>query len=74
MTKAKLAEQIKHIGTLNKRQLIAYSEKIYISQPNIAPKAFTFLKRAMDIQMMNLKDETDLSPMAVLSDLRMGEV
>jgi len=74
MTKQKLKEIITKISSMDKQELIAYSQEVYMSKPDIAEKAFGFIERGLDIRMMQLQEVTELSPMVVLSELKEGEV
>ena len=74
MKKEQLQEIIIKISKMDKSALINYSQKVYLSKADIDKKAFKFIERALDIQIMNLRDETTLSPLAVCSELREGEL
>jgi len=54
---------------MDKQELISYAQKVYIAKEDMDKKAFTFIQRALDIKMMNLREETTLSPMAVWSEI-----
>lgn len=69
MKKEQLKEIITNISEMNKQELINYAQKVYLSKDDMDEKAFKFIERALDIQFMNLKDETTLCPMVVCSEI-----
>jgi len=69
MKKEQVQQIIINVSKMNKQELISYSQKVYMSKNDIDEKAFSFIERALDIRMMNLKEETTLCPMAVCSEI-----
>ena len=69
MKKQQVQEIIIKISSMDNQELISYAQKVYLSKEDINKKAFKFIQRALDIQTMNLKEETTLSPMAVYSEI-----
>jgi len=67
--KKQLQEIIINISNMNKQELINYSQKVYISKDDIEEKAFKFIERALDLQMAGLCEITDISPIAVCSEI-----
>ncbi len=74
MNKQKAKETIKKIAKMDKAKLILFTQELFLCKSDISPKVFDVLVRATDLQMMNLQEVTDISPIVVLSDLREGEV
>ena len=72
--KRRTIEIIIKIDSMRKDELLKYAQEIYLSKDDIDKKSFSFIQRALDIKLMNLREETTLSPMAVISELRPGEV
>lgn len=69
MKKVQLQEIIIKISKMNKTTLINYSQKVYLSKEDIDEKAFKFIERALDLQMAGLMEITDISPIAVCSEI-----
>jgi len=69
LKKEEVQEIIINISNMDKQELISYAQKVYIAKEDMDKKAFTFIQRALDIKMMNLREETTLSPMAVWSEI-----
>lgn len=69
MKKIKLQEIIINISKMDKNELINYSQKVYLSREDIDEKAFKFIERALDLQMAGLTEITDVSPLAVYSEI-----
>lgn len=58
---------------MERQELMNYSKKAYLAKSDIDKKAFNFIERALDIQMIELSDSTTSSPIIVRSELREGE-
>ena len=69
MKKEQLQEIIIKISNMDKSALINYSQKVYLSKTDIDKKAFKFIERALDLQMAGLMEITDISPIAVCSEI-----
>ena len=74
MRKEEIRDIILKIDGMGKQELSLYAQQVYMSKEDISKKAFSFIQRALDIKLMSLREETTLSPMAVMSELREGEV
>ena len=74
MTKKQLGSIINDISKMDKQELHSYAQKVYLSKEDINPKAFKFIQRAIDIQLIVLRDETTLSPMVVMSEIKEGDM
>jgi len=74
MKKAQLQQIIIDISKMDKSELNKYAQKVYLSKDGIKPEAFSFIERALDIQLMNLCENTTISPLAICSEIREGEL
>ena len=57
------------ISNMDKTELISYSQKVYLSKEDIDRKSFTFIERALDMQMARLCEFSNVSPIAVCSEI-----
>ena len=73
MKKAQLKQIMINISKMERQELMNYSKKAYLAKSDIDKKAFNFIERALDIQMIELSDSTTSSPIIVRSELREGE-
>ena len=74
MNKKQLESIVKDISTMDKQELHSYAQKVYLSKEEIGEEAFKFIQRAIDIQLIVLRDETTLSPMVVMSEIKEGDM
>ena len=74
MTKKKVKEIFTKLSSMGKTELLAYHCEIYKSKEHIPVKTFDIIERGFELRMANLCDITDIDPMAIISELRIGEV
>jgi len=63
-------ESLRHMG---KHEVETFAQKLYMAKDDIDEKAFSFLQKAVDIRSNEIELMSQ-NPMAVMSELREGEV
>ena len=72
MTKQQKAEITKHIhniAEMEKPKLLLFTQQLYLAKPDMDSVVFEWTLRGCDARMMELRDESSMSPLVVLSDL-----
>ena len=69
-----IKRQIHVIDVLDKQGLIEYAQKRYLAKEDLEPSVFNWVQKAIDIKMAELMEIIDISPMAIMSELREDEV
>ena len=68
--KTQLKQQIQKIDKMDKQQLIQYSQSVDANKHILNKTVYSYLTRAIDIHMMRLMDNTTMSAMVVMSDIK----
>ena len=72
MNKEQKAEITKHIYLINEmdmNELRKFAQKWHLAKTDLDEEVFNFVLRGVDIKMMELKEQTDMSPLIVMSEL-----
>ena len=67
--KAHIKKQIESINEMGHSQLILFVQELYLAKPNMNEEVFKWIMRAADIKIMELREETTMSPLVVMSEL-----
>jgi len=62
------------IDVMEAHELRVYMQNLYLSKEALGIEVFTWLLRAGELQMANLMQRASVSAMAVISELREGEL
>jgi len=72
--KAEIKKHIVKINTMSLDELRSYCQKWHLAEQDLDETVFKWVLRGMDIKMSELMERADISPLVILSELRVGEI